>query len=402
MRRALGAVVIVALAAAVAQAAPRVAVVGDDAAAVAAVRAALDGDVELVTAAGATAAEVLADDPQLAAVVLVTVRGRGTRSVTVVAYQGADGREVGRVAVRARGSKLARAVESKARSLVPVVLAARPREVAPPPSTPTPDAVPAATVPVAEPPRDETPRVDDRPAPRRAARTWPRVQLAIEQRPFVRRLRYNDDLRKVTRAYDLAADAMGGELVVRPVPSLPRLAVGARGELAIAVNGSRTSDGTEYATRAWEWAGFVGWGLRAGRLSLAIDAGVGEQRFAIDDDSAMGAELVPDARYRYARLGVDGAWRLDRRWSLVGGAGGRYLLGTGDLAGADFFPRATGRGVDGALGAAYHVGRFAFTAQLEVRHYFFAMNPEVGDPMIVGGAVDTYVGASLGAAVAVP
>jgi len=34
----------------------------------------------------------------------------------------------------------------------------------------------------------------------------------------------------------------------------------------------------------------------------------------------------------------------------------------------------------------------------DVRRYFFSMNPEVGDPFIAGGALDQYLGYTLGIA----
>jgi len=38
-------------------------------------------------------------------------------------------------------------------------------------------------------------------------------------------------------------------------------------------------------------------------------------------------------------------------------------------------------------------------ARLDTRRYFFAMNPEVGDPWIAGGATDDYIGGAIGLAI---
>ncbi|MBL9016862.1 MAG: hypothetical protein JNL83_21925, partial [Myxococcales bacterium] len=38
-------------------------------------------------------------------------------------------------------------------------------------------------------------------------------------------------------------------------------------------------------------------------------------------------------------------------------------------------------------------------ARLDLRRYFFAMNPEPGDPWIAGGATDQYFGGAIGFAV---
>ncbi|MEZ4399769.1 MAG: hypothetical protein R3B06_07105 [Kofleriaceae bacterium] len=403
---------IVAAAQAVA-AAPRVAVVGDDAAAVAAVRAALGDHVEAVAvdapAAGpGVAAMVLAEPHQLAAVVVVTTSGRKDKpTVTAVVYQGVDGAEVARVAVRERRRRLAGALAKVTwRRLGRAIDAARPQRdgATAPAVTATPE-VAASVAPRAEAPSPSAaPSVPSPPAstdagPRGAAGATPaRLRVAIDQRPFWRRLRYNDDYRLVTRDYDLAADAVGVEVVARPIASLPRLEVVAAGQLAVAVKGSRTSDGTAYATKASAWSAELGYRVAP---AVAVRAGYGEHRFHIDDDPAPGPELVPDATYRYVRLGVEATLAFGPRWRLTGDAGGRYLVGTGDLTGADWFPRATGRGVDGAAQLGYQTGRLMLYARVDARHYFFAMHPEVGDAMIVGGAVDTYLSAGAGAAVAV-
>ena len=411
--RALRALALIAVVTTAAAAEPRVAVVGDDDRAVAAVRAALDPTVELVAvdppgATAGAAAIVLAEDHQLAAVVVVTAAARkGRREVTAIAYQGQDGAEVARAVVRARASKLAAELARVAwPRLGPGITSARPQAAPSAPTTTvaataTTTTTATATTTATTPRTDAAPPTPPRAAPRRAAEL-PRLRVAIDQRPFWRRLRFNDDFRLVTRAYDLVADAIGGELAVRPVAALPRLEVTATAQLAIAVKGSRTRDGTAYATSASEWAAGLGYALTTGATRVTARAGYGEQRLHVDDDPAPGPELVPDVTYRYARLALEGERRVAPRWRVTAAAGGRYLLDTGDLAGADFFPRITGYGVDGALGGAYQRGRFTLFARAEVRHYFFAMNPEVGDAMIVGGAVDTFLTTTLGVAMVVP
>ena len=52
----------------------------------------------------------------------------------------------------------------------------------------------------------------------------------------------------------------------------------------------------------------------------------------------------------------------------------------------------TGSGIDAELGAAWKVGGpVTLEARADMRRYFFSMNPEVGDELIVGGAVDQYL-----------
>ncbi|KAB2899572.1 MAG: hypothetical protein F9K40_10150 [Kofleriaceae bacterium] len=88
------------------------------------------------------------------------------------------------------------------------------------------------------------------------------------------------------------------------------------------------------------------------------------------------------------------------KWTLLVRGGWRHLLGVGELE--DWFPRQTGNGLDASVGAAIGLTRWLGAyARAEVRHYFFAMNPEPGDENIAGGAVDTFLGGSIGLAVSI-
>ncbi len=391
----------------VAAAAPRVAVIGEAGPGLTAVRAALASHVELVVVElaapsggdGAVAA-VLAGDHQLAAVVVVTTTGRASRpTVTITAYQGVDGAALGTVVVRERGRRLGPAIERVTWAKLGTAITGATPQPAPAPAPP-----PVEVAPSPPPPTTATPTADGvtttaSPAPRATRPRRARLRVALEQRPFMRRLRYNDDLRGATRRYDLVAHAVGLSVVVRPLGGVPRLELTAAGQLAVGVKGSRTTDGTSLPTRAWEWSAAAGYAVATGRLGVTLHAGFGEQRFAIDDEMVMGGELVPDVRYRWARLGAEVNWALDRRWHLQGVVGGRYLVSEGDLTAAEWFPRATGNGVDGSLALGYRLGTITLFAQTDLRRYFFAMNPEVGDPLIVGGASDNYLSAGVGVAV---
>ena len=184
---------------------------------------------------------------------------------------------------------------------------------------------------------------------------------------------------------------------------MPGAYVALGGELAVGVNGSRTDDGMDFKTSASEWSATAGWGLAIKRVDVALTAAYGEHRFSIDGDQGMGGELLPDVTYRWARGGLDTRWPLGARWALSARGGYRHLLGTGDLQNGAWFPRATGQGVDGSVGIHLRVaGWLGAYARAEVRHYFFALNPEVGDELVAGGAVDSFLGGAIGLAVGVP
>jgi hypothetical protein len=107
---------------------------------------------------------------------------------------------------------------------------------------------------------------------------------------------------------------------------------------------------------------------------------------------------VPAADYRQLRAGVGTRFPVSSTMSLMAGADYLHLLSIGELR-EGYFPQATGHGGYGYAGAAYALG---WTRGLEaritvdLRRYVFAMNPEVGDTHVAGGAVDQYVGVNLG------
>jgi hypothetical protein len=393
-------------------AAPRVAVVGEDAAVTGAVRDAIARRVELVEVDDAAAAPAaLAREHRLHAVVVVEVRG-GTkrRRATVSLHQGADGKRLARYqASAATRPALAKAAGRKAwrelgkpigRARAPVEEAAvvradeAPAEAAEEAAVVRADEAPAEAAEVA-------PVVRAAPVARGPA---PRLALAVEGRPFLRTLRYRDDLHDRLRAYDRAAPAAGLVATVHPWRRGAGRFFAVRGEaeLALGVEGSRTADGMVYPTSSSQWSAGARAELPRGGWRWRLDAGYGEHRFTIDDE-AMGVALIPDVTYRWLRGGLGVRVPVGQRLAVDAGAGWRQLLGTGDLGSAAWFPRLRGAGIDGTLGATWQVaGALSLHARGDLRRYFFAMHPEVGDELIVGGAVDQYVALVLGVGLALP
>ena len=231
--------------------------------------------------------------------------------------------------------------------------------------------------------------------PSRPGRGAVRVGVAVE--PFHRRLRYTDDIRNVTRAHDLTVPAVALSARIQPLAGQPLELTGA---VQLSLGGSSTADDTamDYDTRATEWSIGAGYGATVGPVDLMGRVGYGQQTFRIADDEQPGQEEIPDMDYRYVRIGAGATLAATSKLGLEAAFGYRYLLGAGDLDADPWFPRATGSGIDGDVGFRFALKpRLDLFAQFQVRHYFFSMNPEVGDPLIVGGAIDTYLGGSIGA-----
>ncbi len=359
---------------------PRIAVIGDSSLAPSVAKA-LEGSFEIVAASSGDPKAVAAKH-SLHAVVVVSA---GSTS-TAIAYQGSDGAELARAEIK--GGKFIAAKKlgpEAAAKLSPRIASAQ---------APSAEVVAAASSSSSASVSDTgvVASVRREPPPRRD------IVIAVEERPFWRRLRYNDDFNDRLRPSDLVANAVALSASYRPIKGFQPFSVIGRGELAVGVNGSRTSDGTAYATSSSEWGLGVGLdvGIRSARIALV--ATYGEQRFSIDDDPMM--ELVPDVTYRFARGGLSFAMPLAPRFSLLVTGGYRHLFGMGGLTEATWFPRATGAGIDASAGVAFHVTSWLdVQARLDTRRYFFAMNPEVGDPWIAGGATDDYIGGAIGLAI---
>ena len=370
----------------------RITVVGDQVILRSFVKA-LTGNVELVST-GEGAPVALATKHNLHAVIVVSATDGG--GVAIV-YQGSDGVELGRTEVKAAkflvGKKLAPEVMAKlgdklAKATAPAggtsVAAVEPASSSSSSSSSGSASVSTTGV---------TASVS---RPQRAQRE---VVISVEERPFWRRLRYNDDIDERLRPSDLVANAVGVGASWRPLQNLRNLSIVGRGELAVGVNGSRTSDGTAYSTSSSEWNLGVGFDVGIASARVGVVATYGEQRFSLDDD-AQTMELVPDVTYRFARAGLVVAVPLASRWDLSITGGWRQLFGMGGMTEAMWFPRASGAGIDGSAGIAFHVTPWlAVQARVDLRRYFFAMNPEPGDPWIAGGATDQYLGGALGLAV---
>lgn len=361
---------------------PRIAVIGDSSLAPSVAKA-LEGRFEIVSAEGGNPKSVAAKH-SLHAVVVVS---SGSTS-TAIAYQGSDGAELARAEIKGgkfiAAKKLGPEAADKLSPKITSATAPSTETVAAASSSSSSSGSASDTGIVAS--------VRPQPRPRRD------IVIAVEERPFWRRLRYNDDFNDRLRPSDLVANAVGISASYRPLKGFQPFSVIGRGELAVGVNGSRTSDGTAYATSSSEWG--LGVGLDAGIRSarVGITATYGEQRFNLDDDPMM--ELVPDVTYRFARGGLSFAMPLAPRFSLLVTGGYRHLFGMGGLTEATWFPRASGAGLDASAGVAFHVTSWLdIQARLDARRYFFAMHPEVGDPWIAGGATDDYIGGAIGLAI---
>lgn len=220
------------------------------------------------------------------------------------------------------------------------------------------------------------------------------LEVGIGVRAFSRQLRYTDDIFDQLREYELgSAPAAFGWLRWYPASHFTKGVAAHFALVGLYERGfatkSKISGGEEYETSMSEWQV----GLR-GRIpflphELGIQATYGTHAFQVDDDPL--APLVPDVKYRFIRIGVDGTARISR---VIIGAGFGYRIVTdpGPIKSDFWFPRASVGGVDvGVFGGYEIVKGVDILAGFDFRRYFYDMNAKPGDTWAVGGARDEYI-----------
>ncbi len=168
-----------------------------------------------------------------------------------------------------------------------------------------------------------------------------------------------------------------------------------KAQLAL-VAASETKDGQKYSTSADSYA--VGARVRIpfDQSEATLVAGYGIRRFQFAD-SKKNPSPTPDVDYRYLRLGAGGDFAVGEKLSVGSSAAFLWVVGGGEIASADWFPRTTGNGFEAAVFGSYGLtASLDLVANLSIEHFFFSFNPESGDPKVAGGATDDFVTGSLG------
>ncbi len=125
--------------------------------------------------------------------------------------------------------------------------------------------------------------------------------------------------------------------------------------------------------------------------ALLLGADYGEQHFILQlPEGAMS----PESHYGFVRPTVSGRVTLGRlSFELSGGY--LHILDAAGLTAAGKFPRATIRGGDAATSVAYAFDRgLQVQVGADYRRYAYTMNAQQGDALLVGGALDEYLGLS--------
>ena len=310
----------------------------------------------------------------------------GKATLALTSSNGADGKAIGEATLSGFGiAGLERAIDKGlAKELAPALGEAS--EPAPPEEEI--DAV------------EEDAEASSAPAPK-AKRPSP-LELTATLHTFTRHLRYTDDLFGVLRGYNLSSARL--DLRWYPVAhfqgGIPsHVGISASYERGFLLK-SKAPNGDSLDTTSQEWS----LGLR-GRIpldphELGVDVAYGEQTFRVDDNPQL--PLVPDVRYRYVRVGVDGRARF-KDFSVGGRLGYRFVSSAGDIGSQRWFPNLDVGGMDTSVFGGWALSRdLDLIAGLTYRRYFFNLNPEPGDLHVAGGALDQYVSGFAGVSYRLP
>jgi hypothetical protein len=239
------------------------------------------------------------------------------------------------------------------------------------------------------------------PGPSRS-RTRAAVIAQVGMQILSRNFSYTDDLFGELRPYSLgAAPALSAHLIWHPFSHddtdnlLDVFGLDLQVNYGIGIE-SANADGSTFPTSSTQVRASLRGRIPLGRHEVAFLGGYGAQSFIIDEGVGNVDPGVPDVSYGYIRLASEGTYYLLESLYFAAHAGVRIVLGAGEVAGADWFPRASAFGFDVGAGVGYQILKnFEVRLSGDLEHYSLSMNSEPGDARVAGGATDMYLSGTL-------
>lgn len=240
-------------------------------------------------------------------------------------------------------------------------------------------------------------------------RVYVAFDLGVYLHLFSRKFRYNDDLYRLMRTYTLP---LGPAFRVdgRWYPGAhfgdgfyAHVGFEFMYERAFGID-SKRADGELFPTHSRAWHVGLRGRLPLGDHEVSLGAGYGLHSFVVEPagPSQPGREIIPQVpgvSYRLLKLQAEGRLALVAGLRATVRAAWLQLLELGGIESELWFPRASGGGIEAEILLGYELDAgLEVRIGFDVRRYFFSMNPEVGDPFIAGGALDQYLGYTVGAA----
>jgi hypothetical protein len=234
------------------------------------------------------------------------------------------------------------------------------------------------------------------------------VDIEADFRIVRRTLRYNDVVSTDLRDYTLNAGP-GVALKFQWFPgAIATSGVGAQfgidfeWERLFAIDSTR-ADGTTFPTESQQFLIGLRWRYPTGRWEpfVVADYGVHTFTFGVAGDPVETAG-VPGVKYKFVRIGGGFRVGLGKKETFIIGANIalRGVFSMGGIESNVWFPEAKANGFDIGLmfGFALPLG-FEIRLGVDYRRYWFDLNPVPGSaPYIAGGALDQYLGGTVGVA----
>jgi hypothetical protein len=224
------------------------------------------------------------------------------------------------------------------------------------------------------------------------------IELTVDGRVFTRSFSYVQNLSRLPEYRLGRAFASAMEVTFRPgvLISDKLAALGVVGGMeyglgvtSLAAGDNRLSSDVRGYSAALEYR------LGLGPLSVAPQVGYAASTFITGDPSG----LAPNVRYRLLTAGAAGRVAVAPRLSLMARAAYLYGLSAGPLTAPGRFERATIGGVSAELAASFAITRAVeLRATGGLRRYGFAMNSQLNDAWVAGGAIDQQMWGGLGLA----
>jgi hypothetical protein len=135
---------------------------------------------------------------------------------------------------------------------------------------------------------------------------------------------------------------------------------------------------------------------------LGVSGMWGQQTFALEGDEGLPGQktgpLVPDVKYNYIRVGLDGTFRFGDFWAGAR-VGKRFVSSTGALQ-TVWFPNVKTSSLEAGVTAGYRlVSMLDLVVGFDWLRYAFDFNPVPKRPnyesYVAGGAVDEYISGNI-------
>jgi len=238
------------------------------------------------------------------------------------------------------------------------------------------------------------------------------LDIGIYGRIFHRDLEYNDDHYGLLRGYTLQLGP-AIELAGRWYPGAhftsgfgAHIGVELSYERAFGIDSvpADPDDDRVFPTRSQEWLVGLRGRIPHGRHAFSVGVGYGSHIFVIEPSGPAvegrgNLPEIPRTEYDFLRIHLEARVHVAGGFHVTVGGGYRVVFSAGGIEDEVWFPDASSGGVEADVILGYQLDNgLVIRLGFDWRRYFYSMNVDLTSPWIAGGALDQYLGGSLGIA----